>query len=434
MPRSRITDEHRQQHREWLAAVTRIPTAAGREGRVVDWVCNWFDQRPDLAMSRDASGNLVISFHDATHATAPLYITAHLDHPAFVVDEVVGKRSARLAFRGGVMAEYFVDADVEAFTADGERIAGRITETPDAAKAKAGSGADDGGMFPEYLAEFDASVEGLVVGDVARWSLGEPGFQELASDVTLDGGPVECVMTDACDDLAAVAAGLGAMDVLRGLRAQGEAVGDVRLLLTRAEEIGFVGAIGACRDGTIERGARLIALENSRAFADSPIGGGPIVRVGDRLSIFTPALTAAVASVAESISGGPAEPKASQKRSDLPDWRWQRKLMAGGACEASVFCEFGHAATCVCLPLGNYHNMADLDAAQAGTLSGRPRVGQEHVAVSDYNGLIDLLVGCGLKLASPMGEDLGVRFRDRLDKLWGERCGVLREPVGHREA
>ena len=146
------------------------------------------------------------------------------------------------------------------------------------------------------------------------------------------------------------------------------------------------------------------------------------MRVGDRLSVFDPALTAAVAKCAETIAGVPASPTASQKQADLKSaWRWQRKLMAGGACEATVFCAHGYQATCLFLPLGNYHNMADLSAVQAGTNESRPRVGREHIALSDYHGLIDLLIACGTSLpeASPITE--------RLDKLWDERKGVLEE-------
>ena len=64
------------------------------------------------------------------------------------------------------------------------------------------------------------------------------------------------------------------------------ALAHVALLFTRSEEIGFIGAIGAAREGTVPKGARLVCLENSRSFPhDSPIGAGPIVRVGDRLSV-----------------------------------------------------------------------------------------------------------------------------------------------------
>ena len=96
------------------------------------------------------------------------------------------------------------------------------------------------------------------------------------------------------------------------------------------------------------RGSRVIALENSRSFPDSPIGGGPIVRVGDRLSIFTPWLTNACAKRAEELAGAPAQPTASQTAASAAGkMRWQRKLMAGGACEASVFCAYGYDATCL---------------------------------------------------------------------------------------
>jgi putative aminopeptidase FrvX len=225
--------------------------------------------------------------------------------------------------------------------------------------------------------------------------------------------------TNACDDLAAAASALGALDALRRMGEGGEPVPDVRLLFTRAEEVGFIGAIAACRHGTIPEDARVIALENSRSFDDSPIGGGPIVRVGDRLSIFSPELTAAVASVAEKL-GGPALPRASEKHADVKSgWRWQRKLMPGGACEATVFCSHALEATCLCLPLGNYHNMADLAAVQAGTNTSRPRVGREYISVGDFHALTDLLVACGKSLpaSSPISE--------RIEKLWGERRWVL---------
>jgi endoglucanase len=166
--------------------------------------------------------------------------------------------------------------------------------------------------------------------------------------------------------------------------------------------------------------ARVIALENSRSFDDSPIGGGPIVRVGDRMSIFSPGLTAAIAKLAEELSGGPAVPLASQRQADRP-WKWQRKLMAGGACEATVFCSYGYDATCLCLPLGNYHNMADLSAVQARRHAARPRVGPEFISISDFDGLVDLLVACGRGL--PAADTI----RDRIDTLWAERSFVLQE-------
>ncbi|HEX2837238.1 MAG TPA: hypothetical protein VHN77_03820 [Phycisphaerales bacterium] len=388
-----IGAERQAEHVRWLLELTALPSAAGREGAVVAWVDAWLAARPDLVCTKDRAGNLQIAFRSpAKEAVAgpPVYFTAHMDHPAFVVERVIAPSVVQVSFRGGVMDEYFVDAGVVLHTKDGAQ-KGRLT----------GSIEDVPGPFKHYLLECERRVQ-AELGDVAVWDVGAPEV--------VDG----LLHTLACDDLSALAAAVAAMDVLReGPRH------DVRLLLTRAEEVGFIGAIAAAKDGTMEKGSRVIALENSRSFAESPIGGGPIVRVGDRMSVFSPALTDAVAKRAEEIAGGAATVTAGQKASELSKWRWQRKLMAGGACEASVYCALGYECTCVCLPLGNYHNMADLDAVQAGTNTKQPRVAREINSVSDFHGLVDLLVACGRKL--PQGGAL----TDRFDKLWSERKFVL---------
>lgn len=396
-PAHPIADPARAQHQEWLLALTQLPTAAGHEFRVLDWVRRWAAAREDVALTEDAAGNLYLSIAGQPASDAPVYFTAHLDHPAFVVERMVGPATAQLAFRGGVMDDYFENARVVIHTREDKRYPATLTGRPDTGCA----------LFKSYLADLDADeADDIRPGDIATWELPPARIE--------DG----LLHTNACDDLAAAGAALAAFDVLRDVRRSGTAAGDVRLLFTRAEEIGFIGALAACRARSLPPGARLLALENSRSFDDSPIGGGPIVRVGDRLSIFSPSLTGAVAARAEQL-GGPAHPTAAQKQSDLSSWRWQRKLMAGGACEATVFCAYGYEATCLCLPLGNYHNMGDLAAVQAGTFKGRPRVAPEFISLADFRGLVDLLVACGLSL--PQAPD----NRARVDRLWEERRFVL---------
>jgi endoglucanase len=214
----------------------------------------------------------------------------------------------------------------------------------------------------------------------------------------------------ACDDLAGLAAAIAAFEAL--LRGRSKA--DVRVLLTRAEEVGFVGAIGACKSGIIPKSARLIAMEASKSFPDSPIGAGPIVRVGDQTSSFDPDLTYRVGQVAQSI----------QKRD--PGFRWQRKLMPGGTCEASAYQCLGYTATCLCLPLGNYHNMKPVDAASSSRASSRKRhtarVGPEEISVADYHGLVRLLIEIGRRLDEPKASP---SLRDRLDPLFARRRALL---------
>lgn len=399
MPIHPLTGSEREVHHRWLLELTQIPTAAGREGRVIAWIKRWLVERPEAQLSEDSAGNLHVHVaRSGSRGGPPVYFTAHLDHPAFTVERVLGPGSVLLGFRGGVMEDYFREARVTVHGADGARISGTLRGRQD----ESGPGG-----FPAYLAELD-SAAGVSVGDVATWELPPAKIAE------------GLIHTHACDDLAALAASLAAYDALLKSWREGAPAPDVRLLFTRAEEIGFIGAIAACREKTIEPGSRVLALENSRSFDDSPIGGGPIVRVGDRLSIFSPNLTAAVARRAEEIAGAPP-PTASQKLSELPAWKWQRKLMAGGACEATVFCTHGYEATCLCLPLGNYHNMADLAAVQAGKNTSPAKIGPEFISIADFDGLVDLLIACGQKLeAAPS-------FRERIDKLWSEKSFVLRE-------
>jgi putative aminopeptidase FrvX len=404
-----ITPEQRARHLEWLKEITQIPTAAGREYRVIRWIERWCGER-GVSLTRDAAGNLhieALAGRRDGEGRRPVYFTAHLDHPAFVVERVVGPGTLQLSFRGGVMDDYFKDARVRVWNSREESLGATLR-----GEVKDGGGVANVGsaVFKHYLAELDDASTG---GRTPEFSVNDVAVWDVAAAEVIDGN----VHTLACDDLAALAAALAAFDVLLGGKA-GRSGDMPRLLFTRAEEIGFVGAIAAVRGGTMAKHARVIALENSRSFADSPIGGGPIVRVGDRISIFSPTLTDAIASRAEEI-GGPSTPMASQKAVERATWPWQRKLMAGGACEASVFCHAGYEATCVCLPLGNYHNMGDLANVQAGTNTTGAKIEREYIALKDFEGLVDLLVACGERL------DEGGKLGERFEKLWAERGWVV---------
>ena len=222
-------------------------------------------------------------------------------------------------------------------------------------------------------------------GDVGRWRF--PG-----RSLGLRG---DRLRAPGCDDLAGVAAALSALDKAR----KKPALNHFGVLLTRAEEEGFIGAIAACKLGTIPDRARLLSIETSRSFADSPIGGGPIVRVGDLSSIFDHQLTNAVTDVCRTAG-----------------LKHQRKLMAGGSCEATAFGAFGHAATGLCLPLGNYHNMADIDGVRAGTAPAK--VAPEEISLADFDGLVSLMLtaASGLdRVESTLVDRLDARFERRRD-------------------
>ena len=109
----------------------------------------------------------------------------------------------------------------------------------------------------------------------------------------------------------------------------------------------------------------VVGVECSQAIAGVTLGAGPILRVGDKATVFTPAATAYCQVVAEQL--------AAQDKS----FTFQRKLMDGGTCESTAYCHYGYNATGICLPLGNYHNMDE----------ARGRLGPEFLDVRDVGTL-----------------------------------------------
>ena len=373
----------RRRHEKMALEFTALPTAAGREWRVQAHLDRWLSsRRRSLTWKRDADGNLLIlrkTWKRGRGTPAPLLITAHLDHPAFVVSRIVDERTVEAEFRGGVHDPYFEDAKVDFMDVDDQAVRGRIVDLRKP---------DEDRLFKTATVRLSRKHPLLAVGDIGRWSFPEPRITGK--------GERRLLKTHACDDLAAAAAALCAFDRIRKRRGQ-EHVG---LLFTVAEEVGFVGAIGAATNGLVPKDARLVCLENSRSFDESPIHGGPIVRVGDRMTVFSPDLTNDISTLCMAHAG------------EHPGFKWQRKLMPGGACEATAFASFGFSSTCLCLPLGNYHNMQRIDEVVAGE---RPaRVGPEFIGIDDYHGLIEMLelVASGLD-----SKKAGQGLRTRLENL-----------------
>ncbi len=379
------TTAQRKTHLRWLKEVTALPTAAGCEDRVINWVEQWVKARSNLNLRRDKAGNLIVTQKRRSSARA-IFITAHMDHPAFVVRKVLKGREVELEFRGGVQDPYFENTRIEIFDANDRPHRAAITALNSKSKP-----------FKRVKARLSRATKSVAPGDVGRWALRDVSRRSIVKKGIL--------YASACDDVAAVAAALAALDVLR----KRKSAGNVGVLLTRAEEIGFIGAIAACKLRSVPQRARLICLENSRSFAESPIGDGPIVRVGDKASVFSPQLTNRISAVMT----------LHQQRH--PSFKWQRKLMPGGTCEATTFSSYGYESTCLCLALGNYHNMVDIDGVAAGR---RPaRVGPEHISVSDYHGLVEMLVVCCTQLDSAKVPTIASRM-ERLIARHGSIVGL----------
>jgi endoglucanase len=349
---------------KWLGELANLPTASGREDAVQAWVRAWAKRRPDLRLTQDTGGNLLITIKGGKRRS-PVLAVAHMDHPAFVVTGVTG-REAVFEFRGGVMAPYFDRARVDFITGPGR--GGRVREYDTSTRTGLMS---TRGPVPE-------------VDDIARWRFGrgKPAPGNFAAP--------------GCDDLAGCAAALAALDRARRL----PELAHFGVLLTRAEEMGFVGAIHAATSGVMPAEARILSIETSRASADAPLGKGPVIRVGDASSVFDSELTNRITTAV---------------RAD--GLTHQRKLMAGGSCEATAFGAYGFRAAGLCLPLDNYHNMGNLDLVEQGSGDAVPML--EELALEDFHGLVHLL------LIAAEGVDGDWGLRERLDKVYADGRRLL---------
>ncbi len=340
---------------KWLAELANLPTASGREDAVVDWVNRWAQRRDDLKVARDSGGNLFVTQRGRKRA-APVLAVAHMDHPAFVVLDGDGT----FEFRGGVDAAYFTDAAIEVVSRpDGPT--GRVTE------------------YDPKTSRGGASFRGEVhEGDIAMWK-----FRSRRQKKGLFRAP-------ACDDLAGAAAALAALDKAR----RDPALRHFGVMLTRAEEVGLIGAIHAAKHQTIPDGARLLSIETSRELPNARIGDGPIIRIGDRATIFDRELSNLICHAVEQAG-----------------LSHQRRLMDGGGCEATAFGVYGYRATGLCLALGNWHNRGNLTEVEAGDeASAVPML--EEISIDDFHGLVDLLL---VAARAVDGEDARV---ERLDRLY----------------
>ena len=329
-----------------LREVCSIPTAPFAEGRVVSYITDFVKRRPRLRLSRDESGNLLITLPGRKRSAPRWLFAAHMDHPGFVARKMIDPRTLDADAHGWFGIEYVTGARLRFF--DGEReIAGTVIE---ATRAR-----HDLLTVPKRV----------TVGVAAPVSSGSPGMFDQGAG-RFQG---RRFLSRGIDDQGGLAAALAMIDALCAKR--GAPPGDICLLLTRAEEEGFIGAVAAVLKPKLLRNTdRIIAIECSAVQPYAPQGNGVIIRVGDKTSVFNSALTYFMTQQAAALA---AKDKSFQ---------FQRALMPGGTCEATVYDAYGYTAAAVCIPLGNYHNM---DRAKR-------KIAPEYIDVGDWKDMVKLFI------------------------------------------
>lgn len=328
-----------------LAELLSLPTAPFVEHAVLQYIRDFLAGLTGIRLKTDIHGNLLAHYRTTGRKPQPpIAFTAHTDHPGFAALRMDDPRTLRAAFRGWVEPEYFSNAGVRFWGPEGW-IRGRVREISRTAPVVGLIGRT--ARPEEVLVDVEQPVP---VGAAGMWDLPDPA---LAGDhVTARG----------CDDIAGVAAMLALLERL----SERKPAASVYCLFTRAEEVGFIGAIGAAKTGTLPRKVPIVAIETSKQLPNARIGEGPILRVGDKSSAFTPAVTNSCDRVARKLAESGA-------------FRYQRKLMDGGTCESTAYLAYGYPTTGICVALGNYHNMDE----------SRRAIGSEYISLADWNMMVD---------------------------------------------
>lgn len=188
-----------------------------------------------------------------------------------------------------------------------------------------------------------------------------------------------------CDDLVGCAAILAMFMELEANEVETTVYG----LFTRAEEVGFIGSIEMAKKWPLPKGVCFVSLETSAPRGGAEQGKGPVIRVGDRISVFDDAVTA------ELVDAGTEE-----------KIEHQRALLDGGACEATAMNLYGVPAAGISIILGNYHNCPP-----------KKGISEEYVSLADAKNLVKLITATTVRMgASKASDSSKAKLRKRLEK------------------
>lgn len=320
-----------------LEKLLSLPTAPFHERFVSSFLCEEL-KRAGIDYHPDGYGNIVAAYEEEESSVA---CVAHMDHPGFeIVDAGDGKAVAE--WFGGVDAKYFAAAKVVIY----DQYSGAVRGW---------------GVVEEISKNPQGRVEKIILsmtgGEVAPGDFG-------TWNVTPFRRRGELIYTKGADDLVGCAI---VLSVFRELKRKGIRTG-VRGIFTRAEEQGFIGTLGMIRNGFLSPATKVISIETSKALPGVALGGGPVIRLGDRTSMFHHKMVLYMDTVAREV----------QKKDRR--FVYQRRIMDGGTCEATPYQLKGHVTGGVAVPLRNYHN-------QAAT-----RIGPETIHLRDVQGAVQFLV------------------------------------------
>lgn len=378
-----------------LKDILRQPAAPFREQHVVRCVSEMLTQA-DVPYFFDTFGNMVVGVKSERayqqllqkREDEPVRVfIAHMDHPGFHGVRWLSENRLAIKWHGGSPLKHLSAAQLW-LADDSQRLTGGgvTAKLSKPTLLKAGWAIDTADVVINQPRGI--SLKQRYPGKKAQQIFGSFSFR---NDCWTSG---KRLYTRAADDLVGVFAIVSTAIEMHRKSTDSPFIG----LLTRAEEVGFVGAVQHFELGWLQAARRpvvCVSLEASRTLPGAVVGKGPVVRLGDRRTTFDSGASQVLSSVAEKVLPG----------------RHQRRLMDGGACEATAATAWGLPTIGITLPLGNYHNQG----FEGGMDCPKPEgPAPEFVHLDDIDGELRLcraLMKGGLDWSDPWS-----KTRSRLNK------------------
>ena len=316
--------------KKFLIDLLSQPTAPFREQLIAAQAID-FLTRNGIVHFTDPVGNIVIGVSSATeykrllqkHEQEPVRLfMAHMDHPGFHGQRWLSDKRLLVKWHGGTPVKHVTGATVYLADDNGRFAEGKLSKV----KLVKGRWAMDSA---EVVLTSALEKKPAVKSVFGSFQFRKPVWQQGKK-----------LYTNAADDLGGVYTILQMARTLSRRKTATPFVG----LLTRGEEVGFVGAIGHFELGWLTKRKREVICHQPRS----------ITHVASQPRLEKARWFAWV------IDARYLTPMRSRyclmwQRKVLPG-KHQKRIMDGGSCEATAATIYGLTTIGITLPLGNYHN------------------------------------------------------------------------------
>ena len=397
-----------------LEDVLSLPTTSFHEQFIQEYVLH-FIKKLGLDIKTDVFGNILVHYEKG-NTEKPIVFTAHMDHPGFSIIERIAGFDYVGQFYGGTNKDFFPGAKLLIYSdskyIEAQAVSPLFEYREDLNKYDPQSQENSEKSEAEQrknISEVDSkdAREKLLLPQFRIETRDEVNVNDMGFfDVTFFNIKGDLLYTKDADDLVNVAALL----ILLQRTVKLNSDSNFYVLFTRAEETGFTGCQGAIESKILPENSIPIVLETSAELEQAKIGQGFILRVGDRFSTYNTLVDSWMHEVAADISKelmeNPDKKKTAASAKAKNEFKFQRTLMDGGTCEASLFNVSGFDTGALAIALGNYHNI------------GKSHPAPEYISLFDLCCLVEFMQKLVITpFSTKRSKYLVQRIADRFTKL-----------------